>query len=128
MIFGLRTEYASTATGAIDPQIIAAEQRFPGGDHDSRARRPAALPQPQRRRRRSRSARLSRGARRYPRLYEAQVRSAGETLSLRLGFRRVEIDRDILRINGSQVIFRGMNRHETHPIRGRMFDEAVRPR
>ena len=42
---------------------------------------------------------------------------------MRLGFRRIEIDRDILRINGNQVIFRGMNRHETHPIRGRMFDE-----
>ena len=28
-----------------------------------------------------------------------------------------------MRINGSQVIFRGMNRHETHPIRGRVFDE-----
>ena len=40
----------------------------------------------------------------------------GETLSLRLGFRRVEIDGDILRVNGRQVIFRGVNRHEIHPV------------
>ena len=27
-------------------------------------------------------------------------------------------------VNGAQVIFRGMNRHETHPLLGRVFDEA----
>ena len=26
-------------------------------------------------------------------------------------------------VNGRQVIFRGMNRHETHPVRGRVFDD-----
>ena len=30
---------------------------------------------------------------------------------------------DQLLVNGRQLIFRGMNRHETHPVRGRMFDE-----
>ena len=30
---------------------------------------------------------------------------------------------DRLLVNDRQVIFRGMNRHETHPVRGRMFDE-----
>ena len=32
------------------------------------------------------------------------------------------IDGDQLLVNGRQVIFSGMNRHETHPDRGRVFD------
>src|SRR4029453_11501121 len=57
-----------------------------------------------------------------PRLYQTLVRSAGDTVRLRLGFRTVRIDGDQLTVNGRQVIFRGMNRHETHPDRGRIFD------
>ena len=57
-----------------------------------------------------------------PRLYEATVSSAGETVRMRVGFRTVEIDGDVLLVNGRQVVFRGMNRHETHPERGRVFD------
>jgi beta-galactosidase len=59
-----------------------------------------------------------------PRLYEATVSAPGETVTLRLGLRTVEIDGAILRVNGRPVVFRGMNRHETHPERGRVFDEA----
>ena len=29
----------------------------------------------------------------------------------------------IFSVNGTQVIFHGVNRHETHPVQGRMFDE-----
>ncbi|MCW2804710.1 MAG: lacZ [Propionibacteriaceae bacterium] len=58
-----------------------------------------------------------------PRLYDATVTSRGEQISLRLGFRTVQILGDLFTVNGSQVTFRGMNRHETHPVRGRMFDE-----
>ncbi|MCW2811760.1 MAG: lacZ, partial [Friedmanniella sp.] len=57
-----------------------------------------------------------------PRLYEVHVRSSGETVTLRLGFRRVQITGDLFLVNGRKVVFRGMNRHETHPVRGRMFD------
>ncbi|HZA30756.1 MAG TPA: beta-galactosidase, partial [Propionibacteriaceae bacterium] len=53
-----------------------------------------------------------------PRLYGAVVRSAAEALALRVGFRTVRISGDILTVNGAQVIFRGMNRHETHPQLG----------
>jgi beta-galactosidase len=59
-----------------------------------------------------------------PRLYDATVSGTGETVSLRLGFRTVAIAGDRLTVNGQQVIFRGMNRHETHPRLGRVFDEA----
>ncbi|UFU05686.1 glycoside hydrolase family 2 TIM barrel-domain containing protein [Ruania halotolerans] len=59
----------------------------------------------------------------FPTLYEATVSSAGETLTLRTGFRRVQIDGDRFLVNGRQVTFSGVNRHETHPDRGRVFNE-----
>ncbi|MFE7406946.1 glycoside hydrolase family 2 TIM barrel-domain containing protein [Isoptericola sp. NPDC057559] len=58
-----------------------------------------------------------------PRRYEATVAGAGETVTLQVGFRRVEIVGDRLLVNGRRVTFSGMNRHETHPDRGRVFDE-----
>ncbi len=58
-----------------------------------------------------------------PRLYPATVTGRGEQVRLRLGFRTVMITGDVFTVNGRQVIFRGMNRHETHPVRGRVFDE-----
>lgn len=67
-----------------------------------------------------------------PRLYEATLasgtaaggRDGGETVSLRLGFRSVQIVGDRFLVNGERVVFHGVNRHETHPERGRVFDEA----
>ena len=59
-----------------------------------------------------------------PRLYDAQVSSPGETVSLRLGFRTVRIDGSRFTVNGQRIVMRGVNRHETHPVRGRVFDEA----
>lgn len=63
-----------------------------------------------------------------PRLYDATVAAAGETVSLRVGFRRVHIDGDRFLVNGRQVTFRGVNRHEFHHRTGRVFDEALRER
>jgi beta-galactosidase len=59
-----------------------------------------------------------------PRLYDATVTSRGEVVALRVGFRTVAITGDQLRVNGATVTFRGVNRHEIHPDRGRVFDEA----
>ncbi len=58
-----------------------------------------------------------------PRRYEATVSSRGERVQLAIGFRSVRIDGERLLVNGRQVIFHGVNRHETHPERGRVFDE-----
>ncbi|MFM9583734.1 glycoside hydrolase family 2 TIM barrel-domain containing protein [Streptomyces caniscabiei] len=58
-----------------------------------------------------------------PRLYDATVSSATESIALRVGFRTVEIRGDRFLVNGRRVIFHGMNRHEAHPERGRVFDE-----
>ncbi|MFT4166822.1 MAG: glycoside hydrolase family 2 TIM barrel-domain containing protein [Microlunatus sp.] len=57
-----------------------------------------------------------------PKLYEVEISSAGETVRLRTGFRTVRIEGDRFLVNGRQVTFRGVNRHETHPERGRVFD------
>ncbi len=118
----LRTDYAADGTGSINPQIIAAEQAFPIDIEipELRVRQRFKGPRD--------VALFSVGqvepwSAEAPELYEAQISSTGETLRMRLGFRRIEIDRDILRVNGNQVIFRGMNRHEIHTVQGRMFDE-----
>ncbi|MFF1879259.1 glycoside hydrolase family 2 TIM barrel-domain containing protein [Leifsonia sp. NPDC058230] len=58
-----------------------------------------------------------------PRLYSATVSNAAESIAMRLGFRTVEIRGDRFLVNGRRVVFHGMNRHETHPERGRVFDE-----
>jgi beta-galactosidase len=58
-----------------------------------------------------------------PRLYESTVGSTGEEVRLRLGFRTVEIRGDRFLVNGERIVFHGMNRHEAHPVRGRVFDE-----
>ena len=118
----LRTDYAADGTGSIHPEIIASEQAYPLVIEiaelgiEQRFMRPgdvAAFSVGQ----------LEPWSAEVPRLYEARVSSPGETLSLRLGFRRVRIDSDVLSVNSKPVIFRGVNRHEVHPVRGRMFDE-----
>jgi len=60
-----------------------------------------------------------------PRLYDATVTSAGEaeTISLRVGFRTVQIVGDRFLVNGRRVVLHGMNRHDTNPDLGRGFDE-----
>ncbi|GAA4592905.1 glycoside hydrolase family 2 TIM barrel-domain containing protein [Planotetraspora phitsanulokensis] len=58
-----------------------------------------------------------------PRLYDVTVSTAAESIALRAGFRTVKIRGDRFLVNGRRVVFHGMNRHETHPERGRVFDE-----
>ncbi|KAJ4301108.1 hypothetical protein N0V90_003198 [Kalmusia sp. IMI 367209] len=40
-------------------------------------------------------------------------------ISVRVGFRQVEIKDGLLKVNGKRVVFRGTNRHEHHPKFGR---------
>ncbi|MEV4172892.1 glycoside hydrolase family 2 TIM barrel-domain containing protein [Nonomuraea sp. NPDC049709] len=58
----------------------------------------------------------------HPRLYRGTLSAAGETIDLAVGFRTVEISGGRLLINGAPVLFRGVNRHEHHPDRGRALD------
>ena len=54
-----------------------------------------------------------------PVLYTLLVSRGGETVRLRIGFRRVEIVDAELRLNGRRLMLRGVNRHEFSPAGGR---------
>ncbi len=41
--------------------------------------------------------------------------------SSRVGFRQVEIRDGMLLVNGRRLVLRGVNRHEHHPVRGRVL-------
>lgn len=58
-----------------------------------------------------------------PRLYDATLASKVEKIQVRLGFRTVAIVGDAFLVNGRQVSFHGVNRHETHPARGRVYND-----
>ena len=60
-----------------------------------------------------------------PRLYAGELRAAGETVPLRIGFRTVAVEDGELRVNGRRVLLRGVNRHEWDPERGRAVAEDV---
>lgn len=60
-----------------------------------------------------------------PMLYDATVSTGSETVSLRIGFRTVAIDGDVITVNGHKVVFRGVNRHEWDPHTGRALDEET---
>ncbi|MGP3985153.1 glycoside hydrolase family 2 TIM barrel-domain containing protein, partial [Streptomyces sp. KR80] len=57
-----------------------------------------------------------------PRLYEAELATAGERVPLRIGFRTVAVEDGVLKVNGRRILFRGVNRHEFHPEHGRALD------
>jgi beta-galactosidase len=54
-----------------------------------------------------------------PRLYDLEVRTPGERVRARTGFRTVEVSGGLLRVNGRPLLLRGVNRHEWHPDHGR---------
>jgi beta-galactosidase len=60
-----------------------------------------------------------------PRLYEATLRSADETVSIRIGFRSVAVRDGVVECNGRRVVFHGVNRHEFHPELGRVVPPDV---
>lgn len=54
-----------------------------------------------------------------PRLYEGVLTCDGESVALRIGFRRVAVVDGVLTVNGEPIRLRGVNRHEWHPQTGR---------
>lgn len=52
-------------------------------------------------------------------------RPHGERVPLRIGFRTVAVENGVMTVNGRRVLFRGVNRHEFHPERGRSLDLAT---
>ena len=60
-----------------------------------------------------------------PRLYEATVSTAGETVSVQFGFRTISIEDARFKVNGQRILLRGVNRHEHHPKLGRVVPREV---
>ncbi|MGA5038699.1 glycoside hydrolase family 2 TIM barrel-domain containing protein [Streptomyces capoamus] len=60
-----------------------------------------------------------------PRLYDAVLATPGERVPLRIGFRTVELSDGLIKVNGRPLLFKGVNRHEWHPERGRALDLAT---
>ncbi|CAL2071393.1 Beta-galactosidase [Streptomyces murinus] len=57
-----------------------------------------------------------------PRLYDGVLATGGERVPLRIGFRTVAVVDGLIEVNGRPVLFKGVNRHEWHPKRGRALD------
>lgn len=53
-----------------------------------------------------------------PYLYQLYLLSGEEVLRFQVGFRRVEIENGVFRINGQAVKLKGVNRHDSHPELG----------
>ncbi|GEC03926.1 beta-galactosidase [Streptomyces spinoverrucosus] len=57
-----------------------------------------------------------------PKLYDGELVTAGERVPLRIGFRTVVLEDGLIKVNGRAILFKGVNRHEWHPERGRALD------
>lgn len=62
-----------------------------------------------------------------PRLYDGVLDTGkdGEKVPLRIGFRTVVIQDGLFKVNGKRILFKGVNRHEFQPDKGRAVDEAT---
>lgn len=60
-----------------------------------------------------------------PYLYPVAICAADEHFDNHTGFKKVEIDGEVLKINGRNVKLRGVNRHDHHPVTGRYVDRAT---
>lgn len=54
-----------------------------------------------------------------PRLYDGTLATDTERVRIRIGFRTVRVEDGLLTVNGTPILFRGVNRHEWHPEHGR---------
>ena len=57
-----------------------------------------------------------------PYLYDGLLTTEGERVPLRIGFRAVELSDGLIKVNGKAILFKGVNRHEWHPEKGRALD------
>jgi beta-galactosidase len=62
-----------------------------------------------------------------PRLYDLEITTPLQTVRMRVGFRSIEVRDSQLLVNGTRILFRGVNRHEHSPDFGRAvpFDVMV---
>lgn len=54
-----------------------------------------------------------------PQLYKLVLEFGDRFIIKNVGFRKIEMKEGIYTINGKRIVFRGVNRHEHHPVHGR---------
>jgi len=60
-----------------------------------------------------------------PYLYDVTIAADKEVFDYKIGFKKVEIVGEVLKINGKNVKLRGVNRHDHHPVTGRYVDRTT---
>ncbi len=58
-----------------------------------------------------------------PRLYTLEISTGEERIVRRIGIRSISAENGVIFINGKQVKFRGVNRHDSHPLKGSTVSE-----
>lgn len=58
-----------------------------------------------------------------PYLYDFLIKAGEEYICERVGFRKIEVQNGVVKVNGKAVKFYGVNRHEFHPERGAAITE-----
>ena len=53
-----------------------------------------------------------------PRLYTLKLHTPGEMIVRKVGIRTIDVKDGVILINQKQVKFRGVNRHDSHPVKG----------
>ncbi|MBR4606501.1 MAG: DUF4981 domain-containing protein [Lachnospiraceae bacterium] len=53
-----------------------------------------------------------------PALYRLALHSEGEIIGEKIGFRTIEVSNGVVKMNGSPIKFRGVNRHDSYPDTG----------
>ena len=57
-----------------------------------------------------------------PYLYTLVMEMPGETITERMGFREITVDGVVMKLNGTPIKFRGINRHDSDPVTGPVVD------
>lgn len=61
----------------------------------------------------------------HPKLYEVQIETDSDDLRDRVGFRKIAVEHEKILLNGKEIEFRGVNRHEEHPDYGFAFPQSL---
>ena len=62
-----------------------------------------------------------------PELYLLHLNTENEYISTYVGIREVTVDNSIVKLNGQPILIKGVNRHDSHPIKGAAvsFDDII---
>lgn len=59
-----------------------------------------------------------------PELYRLLFNHGNEVITVRTGFRKIEVADSVIKLNGKTIKFKGVNRHESHPETGHAISLA----